>query len=351
MFIFRPMFAPDGATGEVTAGAEVTAGQGTEVASNSEQSTPEFQQDREDVRQMSTFLRDFQKRKADNPTQEPGKVADTPVVEEKAPAKETEPPAKETAPAPESTPGEVKAEPPQAYKLPDGREMTAEQIIELEKGYMMQKNYTQKTQALAEERRLLDEQKKAHEKALKLMQDYERDPIGTAQRLQEEAELKGVYEPKDPDTLALEDKQRELEAKEREIKQKEQELELQTRYSELNNRMAALEQKYGEEFDREKVIQMMRDEQIYSPELAFKAIRADQLEAKTQKQIDDLKAQLKKAKEEAVNEYVRDKTTKKPGPPPVGAGSYSGSPPIQVSRPKTFEDARKAAMARVIPPR
>ena len=309
------------------------AEQGTEVDSpEGEQPTPDFEKDREEVRQMSSFLRDFQKKATGDPDeQEPGTDPDNP-------AQDVTPQAKPGKP-------ETATETPQTYKLPDGRELTVEQIIELEKGHMMQSDYTKKTQALAEERRILDEQKKQYADAIKLRQDYDRDPIGTALRLQEEAEAKGFFEPKDPAELAAEDRQRELEAKEYELQQKEYQIEQEAVYRDLENRVLALEKTYGEEFDRAKVIQFMIDEKIYSPETAWKAIRADLLEEKTQKHADELKA----AKESAVNEYIKAKTTKKNAPLPVGAGSSTGSPPIQMNRPKTFEDARRAALARPYP--
>lgn len=304
------------------------------------------ERDRSDVRQMSSFLREFQSRTAaevGTGQQEPGKAPDNP----------TDGTVKDDTPAPKD--GDVSAQDqaggaPQTYKLPDGRELTAEQILELEKGHMMQSDYTKKTQALAEERRQLEEQKKANEKAFKMLQDYELDPVGTAIRLQEEAEAKGIFEPKDPQELALEARQRELAQKEQEIQRKEEEMYQQTVYRDLESRVLALETKHGSEFDRNKVIQFMVDEKIYSPEVAWNAIRAEMLEAKSQKQIDALNQKLAKAKEEAVNEFIRSKTIKQNAPLPVGAGGNTGSPPIQIDRPKTLDDARKAAMARPYSP-
>ena len=344
MLIFKPMFAPEGAAGEAGAGvaAEPAESQSAEVAAPEAaepHADPNFEKDRDDVRQMSSFLRDFQQRQAESQTEEPEQEPDTPPVVEPKPTKAKAEPAPGTVPAQE-------AEAPQVYKLPDGRELTAEQIIEFEKGHMMQADYSRKTQALAEQRRALEAEKEKAAKAFKLMQDYERDPVGTAQRLQEEAEAKGFYEPLDPETLKLEDKKRELEAKELEIEQKEQEYQQQQVYRDLESRVIKLEEKNGPEFDRQKVIQFMIDEKISSPEVAWNAIRADQLEVNSQKQIDGLKAQIKKAKEEAVNEYIKAKTTKRGAPLPVGAGSNTGSPPVQVNKPKTFDDAKKAAMAR-----
>lgn len=342
--LFAVESTPGGAAQE--AGTESA----TESSSSNEPLGVNAERDREDVRQMSSFLRDFQKKSAAEPgtgQQEPGAGAqpDNPTggeADRKAP---------DTTPEPGSVPA---VQPPgdalQAIKLPDGREYTIEQILEMEKGHMMQSDYTRKTQALAEDRRKLEEQRLVNERAFKLLQDYERDPVGTAIRLQEEAEAKGIFEPKDPEVLALEERQLALEKKELEIQRKEQEMQQQAVYKDLENRVVALETKHGNEFDRQKVIQFMIDEKIYSPEVAWNAIRAEQLEARTQKQVDELKNQLKKSKEEAVNEYIKAKTSKQNAPLPVGAGGSTGSPPIQVNRPRTLDDAKRAALARTYTP-
>jgi hypothetical protein len=65
-----------------------------------------------------------------------------------------------------------------------------------------------------------------------------------------------------------------------------------------------------------------------------------------QKQIDELSKQLKDAKSSAVNEYVEKKQAKSKQPLPVG-GTATGAPPVQINPPKTFQDARKAAIARL----
>lgn len=297
------------------------------------------ERDREDVRKMSSFLRDFQRQaEPDTSQQEPGAEPDNPT--------EGEPKPQETEPEPSQKPEET----PQVIKLPDGREFTPEQILEMEKGHMMQSDYTKKTQALAEERKQLDEQRTAIEKAIKFQQDYERDPIGTAIKLQEEAEKNGIFEPKDPETLALEDRQRELQMKEADLQRKEAEMQQQTVFKDLESRVLALESKHGKDFNRQEVIQFMIDQKIFSPEIAWDAIRAGQVEAKSQKEIDELKARLKKAEEEAVNKYIKSKTVKKDAPLPVGAGGSTGSPPVQVNRPRTLEDAKKAALARPYTP-
>lgn len=344
MFGFRPMFVPDGAaSGQVVTGEVGTAAQGQSqepVSPEGEETGEDFERDREEVRQMSSFLRDFQERHLQ--TQEPGEEPETPAAVETKPAK----PEPGTIPA--QPPGPESA--PQVFTLPDGRNLTAEQVLELEKGAMMQADYTRKTQALAEERRLLEQQRQENERAFQILHNIERDPIGTLQKLQEEYEAKGFYEPLDPETLALEDKKRELDYKEQQILQKEQEMQQQAVYRDLDNRMAALGQQYGKEFDRQKVIQFMIDEKIYSPEVAYDAVRAKQLEITSQKQIDELKAQLKEAKKEAVNEYLKVRTTKKPASLPLGAGSTTGSPPVQVRHPRTLDDAKRSAMARPMPP-
>ncbi len=350
-FMFAPMLmnVPEGAEGGAGESAEAGAAQeaNTEPVSQGEETAggSATDSDREEVRQMSSFLRDFQAKQQAG-AQEP--EGENP--EDNLAAESSEKPAEETTQEPaqeqEEKPGAVEAgEAPQVFKVGD-KEYTAEQIAEMEKGFMMQKDYTVKTQSLAEERRQLEAQKADYDKALKLAQDIERDPIGTLQKLQEQYEEKGIYEPKDPEQLALEDRRRELEAKEREIQEKEQNLEQQQVYKDLETRINTLEKEYEGEFERDKVIQFMVDNKIYSPETAWKAIRHDLVEAKSQKEVDRLKAELKEAKKSAVNEYVKAKTTKKGAPLPVGAGTNTGSPPIAVKKPKTFDDARKAAMSR-----
>ncbi len=356
-FMFRPrlnfsprlMLVPEGAEGGAGESADTGVAQetGTEVVSQGEEATtnPEEQRDRDEVRQMSSFLRDFQAKQQAEPQEPEGETPeDNPSAEDsEIPAEKS---TEEQAQEQEAKPGAVEeSDAPQVFKVGD-KEYTPEQIAEMEKGFMMQKDYTVKTQSLAEERRQLEAQKAEYDKALKLAQDIERDPIGTLQKLQEQYEQEGIYEPKDPAQLALEDQRRELEAKESAIKQKEQEIEHKQVFNDMENRVTKLAEQYGDEFDREKTIQFMIDNQIYSPETAWKAIRHDLVEEKSQKEVERLKAELKEAKKTAVNEYVKTKTTKKSAPLPVGAGTNTGSPPIAVKKPKTFEDARKAAMSR-----
>jgi len=286
--------------------------------------------DRDEVRQMSSFLRDFQGAVSE---EESADSADNPLDETEA------------APIEEQTHSANPDDSPRLFKLPDGREVTAEQILELEKGYMMQSDYTRKTQALADARRQLEEERAANEKAFKLQQDYEDDPMGTALRLQEQAEAKGIFEAKSPEALALEVKQRELAKRESEIQRKEEEARQEAVYREMESRILALEAKYGKDFDRDYLIRFMTEQQVYSPEVAWNAIRASIIEAKRETEVEALKQQLKNAKEVAISEYVKTKTTKQPSSLPVGAGA-TGSPPVQVNRPKTLDDAMKAAMAR-----
>ena len=304
------------------------------VSSQGEETGENFEHDREDVRRMSPFLRDFQ---------EKHQQAET--VDENN-NKETE---EEPGTVPALEPETELESGPQVFILPDGRELTVEQVLELEKGAMMQADYTRKTQALAEERRILELHRQENERAFQLLRNIERDPIGALQKLQEEYEAKGVYEPKNPETLAVEDRVRELEFKERELEAKKQEIEQQVVFRDLDNRMANLEREYGREFDRRTVAQFMIDEKIYSPEIAYDAIRAREIETASKKQIEELKAQLENAKKEAVNEYIKTRITKKPASLPIGAGNTTGSPPVLVKSPRTLDDAKRAALAREMP--
>ena len=214
-FKFMPMFAPDGAAGAEPVATEeagaIAQEQSQEPVSPEGEEAGEdkdFERDREDVREMSSFLRGFKEhQQAANEGQEPGKEKkepDTPAATEPAQkATETKPAEAEAKPEPGTVPAQEPGseEAPQVVTLPDGRELTAEQVLEMEKGTMMQSDYTKKTQALAEERRLFEQQKQENERAFQIMRDIERDPIGTLQKLQEEYEAKGVYEPKDPEQL------------------------------------------------------------------------------------------------------------------------------------------------------
>ena len=254
----------------------------------------------------------------------------------------------ETVTKPEVEPAAV--EPPIIFKLPDGREYTPEKIDEMEKGYMMQKNYTVKTQALAEERRAFEAEKgkfnpQVTQNAVTLWQQMEVDPIGTIDKLREHYENQGIFEPKNEEQLKFETEKRQLEFEKQTLQQEKQQRAQQEHYQRIESQLTSLAEKHGKDFNREQTLSFMAENNIFDAEKAFKALHHDTLAESLQKQITELNDKLKTVKKEAVNEYVKEKTTKKATPPPVGA-SNSGSPPVQINPPKTLEDAKKAALAR-----
>jgi molybdopterin converting factor small subunit len=311
---------------------------------------------REEFAKASPFLRNYQAKQQAAQKQEPvkdEKAVETQPAEVKAdtPAEgEPEKPAEEPAPA--------------LIKMPDGREFTLDQVVEWEKGHLRQSDYTKKTQSLAEERRKMDSEKaqlmtykEQADKALQLARDIELDPIGTLDRLRDSYAEKGIYEAKDPEVLAQEKRIRSLEQEKQRLEHEKAEKANQDAVSELTGKLEKLAERYKDKFDQVEVLQFMVDNKFADPEAAFKAMKADVLvedvkkesESKVselQKQIDELKAQMKTTSTTAVNEYVKAKTTKSEAPLPVGATGGGGSPPVQINRPRTFQEARKAAMAR-----
>ncbi len=302
---------------------------------------------RDEFKASSSFLKKFEASQESGLTQKPAAdgtpskestVDNSEKPDEKAPGTgETKPNNDETVPA--------------VYKLPDGRELTFEQISELEKGSMMQKDYTQKTQALAEERRLLQQEteqfkpfKEQAEKALQLTKAFERDPIGTLRKLEEFYENQGIYEPKTPEELEIEDKKRELEFKEQALNQKGKDMEQQNQIDQFNQYMDGIASKYSKDgFDKQKVAEYMIKNSVYDAELAWKSMNHDSL----QQQIDDLNKKLESAKTDGVAEYVKTKIDKGNSSPPLGVGGSSGAPPVQVDRPKTLREAKLSALNRL----
>jgi len=255
----------------------------------------------------------------------------------------------EEEPKAESTKPENTEEPPK-FKLSDDEEVTAEQIREWKKGYMLQADYTKKTQALAEERRQFEAEKakfdpQVTQNAVSLWKQMELDPIGTLDKLREYYESQGIYEPKDEATLKLEMEKRQLEEEKQRLEQEKHLRYQQEIYNRIESQLSNLAKKYGAEFNRDEVIDFMRQNNIFDAEKAWKAMHHDTLAESLQKQIDDLKRQIKEAEKNAVSKYVKTKTTKQATPLPVGAGN-TGSPPVKINPPKTFEDAKKAALAR-----
>lgn len=300
----------------------------------------------------------------DNDEEEDAAKDDT-TVEEKDEVPEAEVSDSEETKADEATESRHDDDPidePMKIKMPDGKEVTLDQVAEWEKGYMLQADYTRKTQALAEERRKLEQERAAFDpattqNALQLWEDMTRDPIGTLDKLREYFEQQGIYEAKDPAILAQEDRIRQLEQEKMRLEMEQQRQMQEAAYQQLESQLANLEAKYGKDFDRVAVLKFMEEKfnenkVVYDPETAFKAMHHDIVVSNLQKQIDEMKAEMKKVKEEAVNEYLKTKTakTKKENPPPVGAvGSSNSGPVVRINPPKTLEEAKKAALARFQP--
>jgi len=306
---------------------------------------------RDEFKASSSFLKQFQASQEAGTDQKP--AAEVP--KESTVVDNSVQPGEKTPETNEATTTNPDEPIPTVYKLPDGRELTFEQISELEKGSMMQKDYTQKTQTLAEERRVFQQEveqfkpyKEQAEKALQLSAAFERDPIGTLRKLEEFYENKGIYEPKTPEELALEDKQREIAAKEQEVKQKGQSLEQQEQTAKFNQYMDGLAAKYQKDgFDKQKVAEYMMKNSIYDAEAAWKAMNHDPKVESLQKQIDELNEKLKSAKTDGVTEYVKTKIDKSSSPPPLGVSGSSGAPPVQINKPATLRDAKLSALARL----
>ncbi len=305
---------------------------------------------REDLFKHSSFFKgqDNQPDPAENDNTEPPAAEPAPEAAPEAPP--TKEVSQEETPLGEAPSEEVPTEPVK-FKLTDEEEATLEQVLEWKQGHMMQSDYTKKTQALAEERRQLEAERakfdpEITENAVNLWKQLELDPIGYLDKLREYYESQGIYEPKDQATLQLEQERRALEAEKQQLQQEKQQRLQQDNYAKLEAQLTKLAETYGKDFDRTATIQFMLNNNIADAEKAYKAMNHDNLTTNLQKQIDELNKKLKTVKAEAVNDYVKTKTTKSAAPPPVGA-SNSGAPPVQTSMPKTFDDAKRAALARM----
>jgi hypothetical protein len=247
---------------------------------------------------------------------------------------------------------EQKEQTPPKVKLPDGREVTPDELAAWEKGHMLQSDYTKKTQALADERRKLEEQfaplvqrGEDHTKAMSLWDSMARDPIGVLNKLQEYYAEKGIYDAKDPEQLALEDEKRAVEQEKAQLQKDKYDQQVVTELDKLDKQFKALTDKHGDAFNQAEVARFMLDNKLTDPEKAFEAVAGPSLRENLQKQIDELQAKMKNVGSSAVNDYVKGKTNRAATPPPVGA-TGGGAPPVAITRPKTFQDARRAAISR-----
>lgn len=228
---------------------------------------------------------------------------------------------------------------PEKVKLPDGTEVPFE---ELTKGYMMQADYTKKTQALSVERQRLQAEQEAYksqkeqaDKALGLWTAIERDPIGTLNQLYAHYDEQGIQEPRDPMELEMEDKRRELAAREQLLASKQQQTEQEETLRQIGSRMEALAAKY-KGFEIDKVIAYAIENNIPDPEKAFKAM-----------DYENRIAELEQAKKTSVTEYVKSKTAKAGEVPPLGTSIMGGAPPVQINSPMGWRSAKLAAIARL----
>lgn len=309
---------------------------------------------REDFIVTSSFLKQFQASQGEPPATEPDSAAQEPEKKEDASTTDN-PPAADDHSTPESAPNNDEPPVADAVKLPDGRELTFEQITELEKGSMMQKDYTQKTQALAEEKRAFQQEmqtfntyKEQADPALQLYQALERDPIATLNYLSDYYEKQGVVEPKTPEQLALEDRERALQAKEQELTQTEASNAQRQQMEQFNRYMDDTAAKHKDEgFERDKVIDYMMKNGVYNAEAAWKAMMHDDAVGNLQKQIDELSKKVETARQDGVAEYLKNKAVKSNTAPPVGATNTSGAPPVQIKKPITLRDAKLSALARM----
>lgn len=377
MFIFRngryeliPLMDAEGVGGGGGTGEGTANNEGAGTAPTASETPPASTNDqgvtREDFAGKSKFLKNFQASRKQESTSNgqqgsaPAAVVDpkTAVENKPAPVDNLAGKAPEGEKKGEPTPAEGSAAAAAAaankITLPDGREMTLEQITEWEKGYLRQADYTKKTQALAEERKKLAEMAPKFDaeqakKALELQTKIERDPVGVLSQMLEEYAEKGIVEPKDEKTLEIEDQMRALEAENNTLKAKDKEKERQAIYTQIETQLNGLAEeakKNGEVFDADAVLQFMIDNNFYDPVRAHKALSYDALQEKAKKQADEFAEKIKVAKEEGINEYVKSKAAKKDTPPPVGS-TTGAAPVVEVRKPGSFKEARKSAMARL----
>lgn len=261
---------------------------------------------------------------------------------------------------PEATPAEaIKVTPDTKVILPDGTEATWSDI---EKGRMMQADYTRKTQALAAERKEIDALKTKYagdidlvDPALGLWKSLQRDPIGTLKQMEAHYESQGITEPADPQTLKTRDEMAALAQEKARLEQQLAVQQQQQQQQQFDAYMQGLEQKYKDQgFDRSEVLEFCIRNGVQNVEAGFKAMQADRVQETSssevqqlRSEIEALKAQYVSAKEEGVKDYLQDKVQKaETFAPPLGTAA-TGSPPIVENKPRSFDEARKAAAERL----
>ncbi len=324
-----------------------------EAPAPNSQSQNDQEVQREDFAKIAPFLRKFgqanqnaepaEEESADNSPQEPADEEAQEKTEQDSQEK-TEPDSQEKT--------EPEGEPPASIKLPDGREVPLNQIAEWEKGHMMQKDYTQKTQALAEERRKLQEQygpyaeqRENYDKAMSLWRAMSRDPIGVINKLTEHYAEQGIYEEKNQEQLQLEDEKQAVQMEKQRIETEKYKMAVQEAHNMLEVKFKKLAEEH-KDFNQEELARYMLDNKLTDPDMAFEAMSGPKIRESLQTQINELQEKMKNIGKEAVNDYIKNKTAKTETKPPVGSSS-GGTPPVKITPAKTWQEARKAALARL----
>lgn len=250
---------------------------------------------------------------------------------------------------------------PAKIKISDDLEATPEEIAEWKNGYMMQADYTRKTQELAREREDFTNKVKEMENnstikdALDLWDNLARDPIGILNALREHYEEQGITEPRDPEVVKAEIERDKATRENNQLKTSEAR-------RIFNEHMDSLVDKYGDDgFDRGKVLEYCIKYNIPDPETAWMAMReplasVQEANSKT-KALEDRIAELegklaesiKNTEEEgkkAVSSYVKNKIERSANfVPPIGSGNSGAA--VTATVPKTFREAKLSAMNRL----
>ena len=188
-------------------------------------------------------------------------------------------------------------------------------------GYQRQADYTRKTQELSK-------QKQDVQTAAALAQALERDPYGTLSMLQQhygvsQANVQPSYE----EDVWVDPLVKELD----EIKAWKRDLEYKQTLSEVENEIIALENKYGEDFNREEVIALALASGSQNLEETFKLIQFDKVYAE--------RGQATKK----VAETARRTEAKKAAGVVSSGGSSQGKGSIPTNKSTSVLDAFKAA--------
>ena len=318
------------------------------TTSSTEVTNPEVIISRDDFKGLSKFIgKEDTKNNSVTATDTPS----TPVVDAATGVSSTTEEAEQPAPAIDSpTSGDDTNDKVEDENQDPMESVPIKELTALRKGNMLQADYTRKTQELAEERKKFQQELDLFNQykdlpvqdALSLWDSLAMDPIGTIRFLEEHYVEQGLTEPKDPEVLKIEKALLEEQQRNKILESQLQENTKVGNRVEFDQYMASLSAKYKDDgFDAEEVLKFCMEHEIPNPEIAFKAIQHERLVIKNQ----ELTKQLEEKGKTAVSEYVKEKATEVSSfIPPVGTGNTSSG--ITVSKPKTFAEAKKAALAR-----